>query len=488
MQSDRFVEGDSLRKAFVIQARVPDEEHRITEARGFQHFSQLAETVPTLLLEGLERSGFSCPTVLQSAAIPLLMGGRDVMAIVPNGCGKTVAYAVPSLAVIFNVQQQQQQRVMLATAAEGMAYPICLVLCSGREVALRVAAVYTSLGSDDVRVIAVDAAKDAERQAAALQGGCDVLVSTATRVQELRDAGCLSLRRVHDVVVDEPDKIFRQCDGVPLRGVLDVVRTNEVSARVSMWTATMTDDVRKITHQHMSPKQNTVMVWREEITALNAKHILYPLHSRDDRIDCLQHLYECRHILKRKQAVVYCSDKETAEKVSAEIASVLGAPSSLVKFVHSGVCSRRRAQVLEEFKRGHVRILVGTDMGTRQLDAPDLEHIIHYDLPVTADVFMLRVANVGRGARQGTSHTLLTPGDARVSPVARYIEHQTGQALSGDILRLVKDIEGDGGDNEWSASLIRFNHRAVHRSLWRVRGRRGGRLSDHTANRRVEKG
>lgn len=472
METDGKIEGHSIKRSIALQVRVLDEHRRLTKVRQFQHFREVSDALPERVLQALVTSHFTMPTLLQSAAIPQLMAGKDVIGVAPNGSGKTIAFCVPSLSVLVKVMSTGDPR---PAVANGVSSPLVLVVCPTRETVQRTAAMYSSLIGEDVRVVSAYVSateRDAERQEQELKDGCDVLVVTPKRIHQLLEAGKVRLDCVHFLAVDEAEKIFDQGLEKELKEAMELVKQNKIPHQVSIWAASMSPEVEDLAAHYTAPVTATVIVRREEATNINVKQILYPLPSREERMNTIKKLYERRVILKREQVVVYCVYKETAEAVAKELATALSAPSSLVKFVHSGLRSRKRNQILQEFKQGDVRILVGTDVSTKRLDVPDLEHIINFDLPATTDVFARRVSGVGRAGRQGMAHTFLCPGDARVPMIARFVEQQTGRTLSAEINKMIEDVSEKGGEDDWSTPLIRFSDHAAAQSKWRVRGKR----------------
>jgi ATP-dependent RNA helicase RhlE len=494
MESEGRVELTSLQHSTAWKVQVLDEHHKPTPVKTFQHFREAADVLPQRVMQGLEDSGFSRPTLLQSAAIPQLMRGRDVVGVSPNGSGNTVAYAVPSIAVLVKVKAAEtmehgDQASPIAadgeategTPTEVVAHPIVVVVCPTQQTVVRTAAVYVSLTGEDVRLITAyrSTPEEEEQQQVAIQKkkGCEVLISTPARLHALLRDGLVDLNNTHVMAVDKTNEILDAAptpDGLPMQQhlefVLEKLRDNGVAHQLSMWCSKMVPAVESIVHRYMSPLAVTVIVTREEHTNVNVRQILYPLPSKGDRVKVIQRLYDTRAILKRDQVVVFCAHRETAEQVAAELIKTLSAPSSMVKVVHSGLRRRRRNEVLKAFQHGDIRILVGTDAATKRLDVEELEHIIHYDLPASTEVYMQRLNQVGRSGRQSTSHTFLTAGDACVPLIARFVEKQTGHVLSEEIKEMIATIEATGGEDSWDTPVLRLQNHAASATKWRVRG------------------
>ncbi|CAG9569986.1 putative DEAD/DEAH box helicase [Leishmania major strain Friedlin] len=505
MESERHVESHSLQRSITWRVQVLDEHCKPTPIKHFQHFREAMDVLPARVMQGLSESGLTRPTLFQSAAIPQLMCGRDVVGIAPDGSGTTVAYALLSMAVLVKVKAAQEQKRLAKVVEEGtssaplppepseappsssgavVAHPIVVVLCTNRQTVLLTAAMYSSLGGEDVRLVAayqsVDADdEDSQRSVIRRKKGCDVIVATPARLTALVREGHVALSRVHVLVVDRANHLLA-VDPSPngrsalqhVEDIMHAVKENGVAHQFSLWCTELGLPIESLVRKYMSPLTVTVMATREEHTNVNVREILYPLPSRDDRIKAIQQLYDQGTILKRDQVLVYCAYRETAEEVRRELIKALSAPSSMVQCVHSGLRCRKRNELLKAFQHGDIRILVATDVATKRLDVEELKHVIHYDLPAFTEVYKQRVSQVDRSGRQGTSHTFLTPGDTRVPPIARFVEKQTDHALNDEIRKMIADIEAAAGEDSWATPVLRMHGHAVSNTKWRVRGRR----------------
>ncbi|KAG5484940.1 hypothetical protein LSCM1_07015 [Leishmania martiniquensis] len=521
MESERHAESYSLQQSIVWRVQVLDERHRPTPIKLFEHFREALDVLPARVMQGLSESGLTCPTLLQSAAIPPLLCGRDVVGVAPGGSGATVAYTVPSIAVLVKVKAAEEQERLSRVVLEGadsalmspalyaarssssgdtVAHPIVVVLCTTRPAVLRTAAMYSSLAGEDVRLVTAYRLADGgdgddQRNVIRKESGCDVIVATPTCLMALMREGYVDLDRVHMLVVDEANH-FAEANSAPdglsvmqrVEDIMHAVKENGVTHQFSLWCAETGPAVEALVRKYMSPLTLRVMVTREEHTSTNVRQILYPLPSRDVRIKAIQQLYDQCIILKRDQVVVYCADRATAEDVVRELIKGLSAPSSLVRCVHGGLHSHKRGQVLKAFQQGDIRILVATDVVTKQLRVEEPVHVIHYDLPDATGVYMQRVNQAGRSGCQGTSHAFLTRGDARALNIARLVEKETGHALSDDIRKMIAEMEAEGGKDTWASPVGRGRHQAASNTKWRVRGQWKTRQPAESCDRASELG
>ncbi|GET86426.1 dead/DEAH box helicase, putative [Leishmania tarentolae] len=503
MGSERGVESHSLQHSITWRVQVLDEHRKPTPIKHFQNFREAMDVLPARVMQGLSELGLMRLTLFQSAAIPQLMRGRDVVGVAPDGSGTTVAYAVQSMVVLVKVKTTEEEERSAKMMEKGtvsaplppelseaqsslsgdvVAHPFVVVLCTNRRTVLRTAAMYSSLAGEEVRLVAAYRSADGDREKSQVsvihrKKGCDVIVATPARLAALVQEGHVSLSRVHVLVVNRANQLFL-ADPTPdgrsefqhVEQIMHAVKENGVAHQFLLQCTEVRPSIESLVRKYMSPRTVTVIAMREEHTGVNVRQILYPLRSRNDRIKAIQQLYDQGTILKRDQVMVYCAYRETAEEVRKELIKALSAPSSMVQCVHSGLHSRKRTELFKAFRHGDIRILVVTDVATKRLDA-ELGHVIHYDLPAFVEVFMQRVSQVDRSGRQGVSHTFLTPGDTRVPPIARLVEKQTSHTLNDDIRKMIADIETSDGEGSWDTPLLRVRGHAVPHRKWRVRGR-----------------
>ncbi|KAG5488353.1 uncharacterized protein JKF63_07948 [Porcisia hertigi] len=506
MESQQRLESKSLQQSIVWRVQVFDEHRMSIPVSFFQHFHEAAPGLPARVLQGLNESGFVRPTLLQSAVIPLLMRGRDLVATVSDDSGTNVAYAVPSIALLHQVKHSgthqclpktekdtgsallpaEPSEISLSSSGDAVAHPIVVILCTTRQAVLRTADLYRSLAPEDVQLVAAYPSMDdgdAEDQEGVMRrkSGCNVIVATPFQLSRLMLRGHVALDRVRMLVADSTNHLLgdHNPDGGSavqhVEDIMQAMKDNEVTPQVSLWRREVEPSMDGVFRKYMSPLTVKVVVTREEHTNANVRQILYPLSSPDDRIKAIQQLYSKRTILKRDYVVVYCASRQTTEEVMQELAKTLSVPSSMIRCVHSGLRSRTRNDVLKAFRQGDIHILVGTDMTMKRLDAAEVGHVIHYDLPVSTDVYMQRVHQLGHSGRQGVSHTFLTPGDVRVPRIVRFVDTQIDHALNEDIRRLIAVIEAASGEERWDTAVVPVKGHTSSKLKWRVRGLRNRR-------------
>lgn len=310
------------------------------------------------------------PTEIQSAMIPLVLAGRDVVGQAKTGTGKTLAFALPLL-----------QRMDPAGGLQAL----CLV--PTRELAQQVMQEIKRLAKfAKLRCAAVYGGQKLGPQLTALQKHPHFVVGTPGRVMDFMSRRQLDISKLPMIVLDEVDRML------------------DIGFR---------DDIRRILSHVQGPHQTIVVsaTVSEEIRRLIAKHTVDPVEvnvSRDElTVDEVQQFYVTvenrekyrllRVLLKREEphlAIIFTNTKHAARR----LAKKLFEDGFAVGEIHGDLVQRRREKVLEAFKEGKVKLLIATDLASRGIHIDDITHIFNYDIPEDPEIYVHRI---GRTARMG---------------------------------------------------------------------------------------
>lgn len=504
MESDARVESHTFQKSFAFHVRVLDEHHRPTKVKGFHHFSDLDQSLPSEVQQGISRANFSTPTLMQSVVMPLLLLNKDIICMAPPTSGCSFAIAIRALTVLYNFLSSGLQ---LPETNSGLSTPIVVVVCPTEEVVQRVSSAFRIISGKEVEILRLIGGKDSSKEEEQLrQGNCHVLLSTPKLLSWALSSHLVKFHQVHFIAAVEVDKMLEvkgatskeegttdsdessssSSNGcrsnyqekkteltdasADIDDIFRVIHEKADHPQSSLWCHSLTNDVQQFAGKYLScTNVNTVNVQKEEKIRANVRHILYAL-KQEDRLDCIWKLYDSHAILKREQVLIFCLFKEIAEYVAKELTKLLEAPSSIIRFLHRGVRTNRQQQIMKDFERGDCRILVTTDAVAKKLDVPDLEHIINYDLAPTVEVLSRRLHQVGQSGRTTMIHTFLVPEDSAVPLTAKFISEQTGKPLSSEIMEMVQQSESIGMGDTWSTPVIRFRDQQWGGFRWRVSG------------------
>ena len=350
------------------------------------------------VLEGVRAMGYIEPTPIQLRAIPLIMGGQDVIGSAQTGTGKTAAFALP---ILSQLGQHSPQ-------------PRLLVLEPTRELAAQVeTAIHDFARFTNLRTAVVFGGVGYGRQMDALREGVDVLVATPGRLLDLMQQGACKLDRVRFVVLDEADRMLDMGFLPDVRRILDRCPRDR---HTSLFSATIPPEIETLIQWAMRNPQ-TIEIGARRTPKDTVKHVIYPV-SDAQKTDLVLEL------LKRvnyDSVIVFCRTKHGADRV----AHLLKRSNHAVAVLHSNRTQREREQALRGFRDGRFEVLVATDIAARGLDIADVSHVINYDVPQHPEDYIHRIGRTGRMEATGDAYTLMVAEDVRhVNAIESFISQK----------------------------------------------------------------
>ncbi len=357
------------------------------------------------LVAALTKLGYEEPTPIQRAAIPLLMAGRDVLAMAATGTGKTAAFALP---LLHQVQPDAPARERTAA----------LVLVPTRELAMQVAEAIHRYGKElGVIALPIYGGASMEAQIRALKRGVDVVVATPGRALDHIRRRTLHLQDVRVVVLDEADEMLDMGFADDLEAILAAVPTERQTA---LFSATIPPRIALIAKTHLrDPK--TVRIDRDAVTSggrAKVRQVAYVV-SRANKMGALARVLDVEH---PTSAIVFCRTRTEVD----ELTETLNARGYRSEAIHGGLTQEQRDRVMKKFRAHKTDLLIATDVAARGLDVQHVSHVVNYDVPSAADAYVHRIGRTGRAGREGVAITLAEPREHRM---LRNIEQVTRQAI-----------------------------------------------------------
>jgi ATP-dependent RNA helicase DeaD len=340
------------------------------------------------LMQAVTELGFTTPTPIQTAVIPLMLSGQDVIGQAQTGTGKTAAFGLP---ILHN----------LAARPEGEApYVQALVVTPTRELALQVAQALTDYGRfRNVRVLAVYGGAAYGPQIYDLRRGVDVVVGTPGRLIDHINRGRLNLARVHTVVLDEADEMLSM--GF-IEDIEAILQATPATRQTALFSATMPGPIRQLAARYLRDPQS-VTFGREQVTVAAIEQRYYLVHEQD-KLAALTRLFEVEPITS---ALVFARTRLGTGELSNEL-TVRGFPAEAL----SGDLSQEaREQTLNRFRQGQIKVLVATDVAARGLDIEDISHVFNFDMPTDPEIYVHRIGRTGRAGKTGIALSLVTPAE-----------------------------------------------------------------------------
>lgn len=347
-------------------------------------FAQLK--VDETMVEKLHRTGKDIPTPVQERAIPALLNGRDVIARAQTGVGKTLSFVIP----LFDKVDPQKEFVQ------------ALILSPTRELAQQTAGEIRKLeGDTGIRTLTVSGGRDFEEEKRKIGHRAQVLVGTPGRLLDHLRKGNTSLGGVKYLVLDEVDEMLRQGFGEDIETLLSLMPQPH---QTMMCSATLDEEVRKLGRQ-LTINPLVIDIAPKESTASTIHQICIKV-SEDHKADALASLIRRYNPFLM---LVFCCSKERA----IELSDWLYGEGFNVDVLHGDMSQTKRRQVMENFRKAKLQILVASDIAARGLDVEGITQVVNYDIPHDPDCYVHRIGRTGRAGSEGTAITFYTADETR---------------------------------------------------------------------------
>lgn len=347
-------------------------------------FAQLK--VDETMVEKLHRTGKDIPTPVQERAIPALLNGRDVIARAQTGVGKTLSFVIP----LFDKVDPQKEFVQ------------ALILSPTRELAQQTAGEIRKLeGDTGIRTLTVSGGRDFEEEKRKIGHKAQVLVGTPGRLLDHLRKGNTSLGGVKYLVLDEVDEMLRQGFGEDIETLLSLMPQPH---QTMMCSATLDEEVRKLGRQ-LTINPLVIDIAPKESTASTIHQICIKV-SEDHKADALASLIRRYNPFLM---LVFCCSKERAIALS----DWLYGEGFNVDVLHGDMSQTKRRQVMENFRKAKLQILVASDIAARGLDVEGITQVVNYDIPHDPDWYVHRIGRTGRAGSEGTAITFYTADETR---------------------------------------------------------------------------
>ena len=339
--------------------------------------------LPQPLLQALEEMKFSTPTPIQAKAIPPALEGRDILGSAQTGTGKTAAFAVPLLARLLN--DKQSMALVMAPTRELAAQ----VLQTMQKILSRAPQIKTALliGGDSM-----------SKQLSQLRQRPRLIVGTPGRINDHLQQGTLKLDAVRFLVLDETDKML----DMGFEQQIDrIVKRIPQQRQTLLFSATLPSHIIGLANKY---QKNPVRI------AVGETHLPPPKITQE--IVRLQQTEKYTTLLTQIRAregsiIVFVKTKRGADR----LAKKLNGEKMNAEAIHGNLSQNKRTRVIDAFRAKRCRILVATDVASRGLDIPHIEHVVNYDLPQVPEDYIHRIGRTARAGASGSAVCFITPED-----------------------------------------------------------------------------
>lgn len=353
------------------------------------------QQLPAFLQQALHRQGIETPTEIQTAAIPAILQGHDVLATAQTGTGKTLSFLLPMYTYLADHPQAQ-----------------ALILSPTRELAQQTAEEFEKLADEEHRIgyALIIGGDNIHKQYADLRRKPRVLVATPGRLLDHMQRKSVKLAAVQWVVLDETDRMLDMGFIDDIRAILSAVHSQH---QTLLFSATLPKEVEKAAQEFLQTPLRVRMGETASPIDLVMQEVVF--------LDIREKLPQLLHELNTRQGsvLIFTHTRHGAERLTKQL-KLYG---QKVAALHGDLKQNRRRQVMEFFKDQTIRVLVATDVAARGLDVSHIAHVINYDLPQSPEDYIHRIGRTGRAGAVGNAISFVA-GDVQkwkeICRVARF--------------------------------------------------------------------
>ena len=353
---------------------------------------------------GVQDAGYTTPTPVQAAALPLALDGVDVVGVAQTGTGKTAAFVLPILDYLVKEPtggKGRAVRALVVTPTRELAIQVTeAVRTYGKHTKLKAATIYGGVGKGGQRT--------------ALRNGIDIVVATPGRLLDFLGEGAIDLSFVDVLVLDEADRMF---DMGFVKDVRRIVAAVPEQRQTMLFSATMPPPIQDLAKSILYKPQTVEVGERRDPAATVTQRAVRV--AQDQKQDLLHHLIETEDV---DRMIVFSRTKYRADRIRKKLDR---AGFSAIA-IHSNRSQGQRQRALKGFEAGDFQIMVATDIAARGIDVPGVSHVINFDAPNMPEDYIHRIGRTGRAEATGDAITFVS---AEESDNLRAIEKHVGKEI-----------------------------------------------------------
>ncbi|QXV65325.1 DEAD/DEAH box helicase [Mucilaginibacter sp. 21P] len=332
------------------------------------------------ILKALQTEGYTSPTPIQQQAIPYILQRRDLLGCAQTGTGKTAAFAIPTLQLLFNDKQQHREQKSIKA----------LVLTPTRELAIQIGDSFTAYGRNTgLKNLVIFGGVSQNPQVDALRKGVDILVATPGRLLDLMNQGYVHINQIKMLILDEADRML---DMGFVNDVKKIIAKVPAKRQTLFFSATMPKEIQSLADSILNNPER-VEVAPVSSTADTIQQAVYFV-EKSNKKNLLIHILKDKDI---KTLLVFTRTKHGADKVVKDLHKA----GITAEAIHGNKSQNARQRALTNFKNRSTRVLIATDIAARGIDIDELTHVVNYELPNIPETYVHRIGRTGRAGASG---------------------------------------------------------------------------------------
>nr|AFK34615.1 unknown [Medicago truncatula] len=386
---------------------------------------------PDPILKMLKTKGIVQPTPIQVQGLPVILSGRDMIGIAFTGSGKTLVFVLPMI-----MMAMQEEIMMPIVPGEG---PFGLIICPSRELARQTYEVIEEFllplkeaGYPELRPLLCIGGIDMRSQLEIVKKGVHIVVPTPGRLKDMLAKKKMNLDNCRYLTLDEADRLVDLGFEDDIREVFDHFKAQR---QTLLFSATMPTKIQNFARSALV-KPIIVNVGRAGAANLDViQEVEYVKQEAK-----IVYLLEC--LQKTPPPVlIFCENKADVDDIH-EYLLLKGVEAVAI---HGGKDQEEREYAISSFKAGKKDVLVATDVASKGLDFPDIQHVINYDMPAEIENYVHRIGRTGRCGKTGIATTFINKNQSETTLLdLKHLLQEAKQRIPPVLAELVDPME----DNE----------------------------------------
>ena len=336
------------------------------------------------ILRAIADKNYSNPTEVQQKVIPEILDRKDVIVTAQTGTGKTAAFALPILRLLFDKQDAPKKGRKIKA----------LIVSPTRELAIQIYENFRAYGKyTALKSAVIYGGVPIAPQKDILEKGVDILIATPGRLLDLHKQDVFRLDKVEQLVLDEADLMLDM-------GFIDDIKKIEKlcpkGRQTLLFSATMPDKIEEFAKTIMlSPTR--ILIHKSSSAATTVTQKLYYVPKKE-KVDL------CAHLIQNEitgSIIIFKRTKLGADKLELS----LNKRGFKTACIHGDKSQSDRQKALRNFKIGNVNILIATDVAARGIDIANVDAVINFDLPNISETYIHRIGRTGRAESKGTAYS-----------------------------------------------------------------------------------
>lgn len=354
------------------------------------------------LLKAIDKKGYSRPTAVQNEAIPAALEGRDLLGSAPTGTGKTAAFLLPAIQHLLDYPRRKPGA------------PRVLVLTPTRELAMQVAEQSEQLCQfTNLKTATITGGVAYQNHGEIFNENQDIVVVTPGRLLQYIAEENFDCRAVEILILDEADRLLAMGFGQDAEKIAAETRWRKQTMLFSAtlegellqdFAARLLDDPVKIDAEPSRRERKKINQW------------YYHADNLEHKIKLLARLIDNEQV---SRGIVFVRRREAVRELS-ETLRKRGIRST---YLEGEMAQTQRNNAIDKLKNGVVNVLVATDVAARGIDIADVDWVINFDLPYSADTYLHRIGRTARAGKKGNAISLVEAHDYKLlGKIKRYTE------------------------------------------------------------------